>query len=238
MKSQKKNKFSIFKYLQIIISSSNGKDFYENNGLFTYRDADDEVVSSYVKPKLDLIKNCIPDYPDKIAIDIGCGNGTFTYYLSNFLKVTGIDKSKKMLERFPVTLPRVLAKAENLPFKNKTFDMVFEANLLHHVDNPEYVINEMIRLSRENIVIIEPNILNPLMFIFALIHKPDRGIFRLKIRELNKILYEKKFRLIRTVKTGMIFQNATPRFLIPLMKIFDVNFILGAYILAIYSYEN
>lgn len=238
MNSKKKNKFSIFRYLQIIIFGSGGKDFYERKGVFTYRNPDDEVVASYVTPKIDIIKKSIPECINKKAIDIGCGNGTFTYYLKNFLNVAGIDKSKRMLEQYPENLQGVLSIAETLPFKTKTLDLVFEANLLHHVNDPALVVSEMIRLSRKNIVIIEPNKLNPLMFLFALIHKPDRGILHFKINELNRILFKSHFKLVKIVRTGMIFQNATPRFLLPVLKIFDVNFILGAYILAIYNFEN
>ena len=235
MKSQKKNKFSIFRYLRIIFFSSREEGFYENIGHLTYRAPNDEVVASYVTPKLELIKKSIAFCPGEKAIDIGCGNGTFTYYLSNFLKVTGIDKSKKMLDGFPCTLPRVLAKAEDLPFKNKTFDLVFEANVLHHLKNENKVIDEMSRLSRKYIVIIEPNGFNPLMFLFSLLHKPDRKVLKLKTKKLIELLETFNFKKMKIFRTGMIFQNATPRIFIPFLRIFDRNFLFGAYNILIFE---
>ena len=57
--------------------------------------------------------------------------------------------------------------AASLPFRDASFDLVFEANLLHHVSDANAVIGEMHRVSRKYVVLLEPNRYNPLMFAFS-----------------------------------------------------------------------
>jgi len=54
-----------------------------------------------------------------------------------------------------------------LPFGDRSFDVVFEANLLHHVEDRTEVVREMARVSRRWVILIEPNRYNPLMLAFG-----------------------------------------------------------------------
>ena len=72
-------------------------------------------------------------------LDVGCGNGFFTYYFSKLAYTVGIDYSRYMLSINPGAL-LIQGSALALPFKTDSFDLVFCSNLLHHVKDPEAVV--------------------------------------------------------------------------------------------------
>ena len=81
-------------------------------------------------------------------LDVGCGNGIFTLRFANAgATVTGLDYSRHLLSQ-NVHPGLVCGDATSLPFPDRSFDVVFEANLLHHVSDREHVIGEMARASR------------------------------------------------------------------------------------------
>ena len=234
-KEQRSQKFSLINYLRIIISGSKEADFYRSDGVLTYRDPLDPVVRAFVSPKLKKISDVIKNNGSLSLLDVGCGNGTFTLYWKDLFKTFGTDYSIKMLSNLSGMLPVALSDAHNLPFKTSSFDVVFESNMLHHIKNVTDVLEEMMRLSSKYIIIIEPNILNPPMALFSLIHKPDRKLFRLNFRKLKLLMENRGFYCRKAVRTGMVFQNATPGFLLPILKMFDVNFPLGAYRIMVFE---
>jgi len=105
-------------------------------------------------------------------IDCGCGNGAIIDYMwrknTNFTGVDiselGIKIAKKRLAGKDVNLK--VMDLENLKFKDNSFDLVFSTYVLEHLDNPEKVIKEMVRVTKKdgNIVFIAPNFGSPLNY--------------------------------------------------------------------------
>lgn len=123
-----------------------------------------------------------------------------------------------------------LASAEDLPFEDGSFDVAFEANLLHHLPGPELAVGEMARVAREAVVLIEPNRLNPLMLGFSLLVSEERGGLRSSARGLTRLLKGAGLRVSHRWTTGMISQNNTPTCLVPMLRIFDrFDFALAEY---------
>ena len=126
-----------------------------------YRDPWHPVVSAYADPKVEFIKRYVPLKGP--VLDLGCGNGIFTLRLaSEGADVTGLDYSRHLLGQNEHSR-LVCGDATSLPFPDRNFEVVFEANLLHHVADREVVIQEMARTSRRYVVLLEPNRYNPLM---------------------------------------------------------------------------
>lgn len=115
----------------------------------------------------------------------------------------------------------VCGDAHVLPFSDESFDVVFEANLLHHVTDPAAVIEQMKRVSCRCLVFVEPNRLNPLMFLFSLAVPAERGVLRSSERALKDLVERCGLRFRSALTTGMISQNNTPGFLVPWLKRFD-----------------
>ena len=80
----------------------------------------------------------------------------------------------------------LLMDAADLRFHDDSFDVVFCHALLHHVKNMDRVVLEMRRVSRKYVVILEPNVLNPLMFLFAASKKEERGALKFTLSYLRK----------------------------------------------------
>lgn len=89
------------------------------------------VIAKYLRPK-------------GLILDIGAGTGISAEYFKNVIL---LDPSVEMLKRAKGT--RVVAEAEKLPFKNKTFDTIISITSLHHTDIKK-TIKEIKRVSKEN----------------------------------------------------------------------------------------
>lgn len=154
-------------------------------------------------------------------LDLACGNGVFTHHLARISDFTvGLDMSSHLLaeNRYGRL---VCGDAHVLPFSDESFDVVFEANLLHHVTDPAAVIEQMKRVSCRCLVFVEPNRLNPLMFLFSLAVPAERGVLRSSERALKDLVERCGLRFRSALTTGMISQNNTPGFLVPWLKRFD-----------------
>ena len=133
-------------------------------------------------------------------LDIGCGTGFYFSALSKYTdKLYGIDVStlflkdaKKIIERNKIKNVYVcMSLSEALPFSDQSLDCVFLFAVLHHLQNVDKTIEETHRVLKKNgkCIVIEPNILNPAMFIFLCFKKHERGIL-----SLPKFTLENKFK--------------------------------------------
>lgn len=198
-----------------------------------YRLPQHPVIEAYVKPKLDYASKTIALNQENSLLDVGCGNGVFTYYFQQLCRsVTGVDNSRNMLAENPCASV-VQSEAEDLPFPADSFDVVFEANLLHHVDDRSKVVREMTRVSRRFVILIEPNRYNPLMLAVGLVVPAERGLLSSTCASNLALLREAGLSPISWITTGMISQNNTPQLLLPVLRRFDREIWYGEYIILI-----
>lgn len=198
-----------------------------------YRDPGDYVVGAYAMPKIKFMEESGCLRKNAKILDVGSGNGTFGFYFDRYTDdVVSVDNSEQLLRCNPSRL-KVLADGCRMPFRDDQFDIVFEANLLHHLDRPYCAIEEMKRCSREYLVFVEPNRYNPLMFLFSLVVKAEKGVlgsYRKKWKEAARRL---GLKIVAEKVTGMVSQQNTPAFMVPFLKIFDFDFCLGEYIILV-----
>lgn len=92
-------------------------------------------------------------------LDVGTGSGVFAEAFSkNGLTVTGLDVNLDMLKMARKAVPDALLTrglAEYLPFKNKTFDVIFYGLVFHETDDFPLTLREAIRTSAQRAVILE-----------------------------------------------------------------------------------
>ena len=198
------------------------KAFWEDSKILKRRSPRHPVIEAFAMPKIQKICSTIHqpyrkhDNKKKTLLDVGCGNGYFSYYLNLFFDVICLDFSHNILSICPLK-KKIQASALDVPFRNNSFDVVFCANLLHHVENPIDVIDEMSRVSSRYIVIIEPNRHNPFMFLISQISITDRSITKFNSKYLAGLV-EGKAKILSLTSTGCILPNITPVFFLPLLK--------------------
>lgn len=109
--------------------------------------------------------NTVLDYLDcKNVLEIGSGTGIVINALARMrptIQFTGIEPVEELREQgYQKGLSNVQlinGDGTRLSFANKSFDLVFEFAVLHHIRNPELVVSEMLRVARKGIVICDSN---------------------------------------------------------------------------------
>lgn len=93
--------------------------------------------------------------PGASILDVGCGKGFLLYELSQIVpnsKISGVDISRYAIEHAKEEIKSGLkvAPAQELPFPDKTFDLVLSVNALHNLKNFELdaALSEIERVSR------------------------------------------------------------------------------------------
>lgn len=112
----------------------------------------------------------------KSILDLGCGAGeTSVYFALNGAQVDALDISPEMVavaerlaQKHGVSLKLHTGVAENLPFKDGAFDLVFGNGVLHHVD--------LIPALKEIRRVLKPG--GKAAFIEPLKHNPVIGLYR------------------------------------------------------------
>lgn len=95
--------------------------------------------------KIGIIKQNIQ--PKGLLLDIGAGTGISTEPFEGQATCIALDPSINMLKQYKGL--KVVAKAEYLPFKDKTFDTIISVTALHHA-NTEQALKEIKRISKSS----------------------------------------------------------------------------------------
>jgi len=135
-----------------LINNSFYDDLYEdwyisNNHPIVLLRAENKLRNPWIKKK---IKSHFPQ-SCKI-LDVGCGAGMLTNSLAKEShEITGIDLSESSLNiaskhDTTKTITYLKASAYNLPFEDRSFDVVCAMDILEHVENPSLLIKEASRV--------------------------------------------------------------------------------------------
>lgn len=93
------------------------------------------------------------------VLDVGTGSGIFAQaFDSSGLQVTGIDANPAMLVAARSYVPGgtfQVGVAEDLPFPDRSFDLVLMVHVLHETDDPLKALQEARRVARQRVVVVE-----------------------------------------------------------------------------------
>ena len=99
----------------------------------------------------DLMLDHLKQIPVKHMLEVGCGTGHWTrFFAEQGFQILATDSSKSMLrvaeEKKPANTTFHRADADNLPFENKSFDVISAVTVLEFVDDKQQVFDEMYRV--------------------------------------------------------------------------------------------
>lgn len=170
----------------------------------------DQFFSIPTAPENRWIKNQIGEINGKKILELGCGAGEASvYFAKQGGKVTATDISEKMLivaqklaTKNNVSIETKKVSANELPFGDDEFDIVYAANLLHHVDIG-HTASEIKRVLKQGGIFCswDPVAYNPLINIYRKMATEVRtdDEHPLKLKDLKTI--KKHFSNVRTKGT-------------------------------------
>lgn len=85
------------------------------------------------------------------VLDVGCRDAILKQHLRGDIAYTGIDLMPGLGVDF------VANAEEGLSFADKSFDAVVALDLLEHTDNIWFVFDELLRVSRKQVIVVLPN---------------------------------------------------------------------------------
>lgn len=111
-----------------------------------------------------FLSSAIERLGSKSVLDVGAGTGRTINYLKSRhpdIQVTGIEPVKELREQgYKKGIEKenlIEGYGENIAFPDNSFDIVCEFGILHHVPQPEKVVEEMLRVARKGIFISDSN---------------------------------------------------------------------------------
>jgi SAM-dependent methyltransferase len=106
-----------------------------------------------------VVALCLEAADLKSVLDVGVGSGLFTEaFVQHGLEVAGVDVNPEMIVAAKRFVPKGdfrESTAEQLPFPDASFDLVFFGLVLHESDEPLKVLQEARRVSCQRICILE-----------------------------------------------------------------------------------
>ncbi len=211
----------------LAVSDDLQKDTWE--GVDKRRPVDQPAVRAFARAKLDLVLAA-----GTTMLEVGAGNGYFSITFQSAFELSCADFSANMLGINPLPNRRkIVADAQRLPFRDDSFEVAFCGNLLHHFESPVTAVKEMARVASRHVVLVEPNALNPLMFLFGALVKEERGMLRFTPGYLRRLAGSAGLGVRRLVSQGAILPNKTPAWALSFLKAFDGVWPLGFYHIAV-----
>ena len=153
--SRLENKKNKFNGLVSKITGEHYSELFKNFSKYHLIDQPNTLLKKrFVRNKfpLSFLKN-------KTGLDIGCGNGRYTFALKNFgLKnILGIDVSQRNIDTCNYNKKKFKIKnvffkkgdATNLKFNNESFDFSMSYGVFHHTGKMNQSIEEMIRVTKK-----------------------------------------------------------------------------------------
>lgn len=110
----------------------------------------------------DPILERIASLNPKQVLDVGCGCGSFTVKLSQHCgRIVAIDPSQARIdqgkkENGRPNISYLCMDGRSLEYPDNSFDLVLERDTLHHVEEWQKMLGEMIRVSAKHILVQEP----------------------------------------------------------------------------------
>ncbi len=162
----------------------------------------DESFEACTAPENRLILKKLGHLKGKKVLEIGCGAGEASVYLAKKgADVIATDLSggmlvvvRKLAKRHHVKLKTVRCPSDKLPFKDSSFDIVYAANLIHHVDHESTLLEAKRVLKKGGIFVsFDPLAHNPILNVYRRIATKVRTEDETPVKMSDLKLFRKLF---------------------------------------------
>lgn len=111
--------------------------------------AREKIISNYIQK---LVKDNNLNSSDLKILNVGCGPGRSSQYLSQFGQVVSIEYDKYCCEfaSEKTGLEIINGSITELPFEDKRFDLVCAFDVIEHVEDDQLAVQEMKRVAKNN----------------------------------------------------------------------------------------
>lgn len=128
------------------------KEYYDLERQHWWFVAREKIISNYLKK---IIDDKILNHPELKILNVGCGPGRSSQYLSSFGEVTSIEYDKDCCEFASerTGLQIINGSITELPFQDEMFDLVCAFDVIEHVEDDQLAVSEMKRVAKKDGVI-------------------------------------------------------------------------------------
>jgi SAM-dependent methyltransferase len=112
--------------------------------------------------ELERVLRALP--PLRTAVDVGSGDG---YYAARLMERGLIEKITpvEVLLRDKTELTPVIYDGHTLPFPDRSFELAYAIDVIHHADVPRHTLRELARVSSRYLLLKDHSYRNPLDFV-------------------------------------------------------------------------
>jgi len=170
--------------------------------------------------------NCFKRYLKKTdkVLDFGCGPGGFLCSIAPYCgEITGVDivenfvdLCKKSIENEGLTNARaIVIKPNKLPFENNSLDAVMMIDAIHHLEDIDSTMPDIFRVLKPGgrLLILEPNKLNPLIYLVHLLDENERGLLKVGTPKVYKKMFADKLAIEEVSFNGIVIGPQTKTYL-------------------------
>jgi len=104
------------------------------------------------RSETDILVEFVKRLKPKRTLEVGCNSGKELEFIKDFTKTFGIDKNIELVKG---KKNLKCAYGEEIPYGNNSFDLVYTDGCLSHNEVPEPILDEMVRVSKNKILLIE-----------------------------------------------------------------------------------
>lgn len=129
------------------------KEYYDLERQHWWFVAREKILTNYVTK---LIENGQLPAKNLKILNVGCGPGRSSEYLSKFGKVTSIEYDKFCCEfaEEKTGLEIIHGSITELPFEDNLFDLVCAFDVIEHVENDQLAVNELKRVTKKEALVL------------------------------------------------------------------------------------
>jgi SAM-dependent methyltransferase len=154
------------------------------------------------------------------VLSVCAGSGLDAEYLAGLgaqvvaadLSVEASLRTSERARRFGLPIDAVVADAERLPFADRSFEVVYVHDGLHHLERPEVALAEMARVARRAVCITEPadaalTRLAMRVGVAQEVEAAGNRVARLRLEDVIDALERRGFRIIHAERYAMFYRH-------------------------------